>query len=78
MSAGERVVDEGEGARVMKLLVEVIVSIVLHPIAMVLAWINIAGRSDLGAGGKIAWGVVNIIWGLGPILYVLLGGGTLW
>jgi len=37
MSAGERVVDEGEGARVMKLLVEVIVSIVLHPIAMVLA-----------------------------------------
>ena len=62
----------------MKLLVEVIVSIVLHPIAMVLAWINSAGRSDLGAGGKIAWGVVNIIWGLGPILYVLLGGGTLW
>jgi hypothetical protein len=28
----------------MKLLLEFIVSIVLHPIAMVLAWINIAGR----------------------------------
>ncbi len=69
---------ERERERTMKLLLEAVVSIVLHPIAMVLAWINIAGRSDLGAGGKIAWGVVNIIWGLGPILYVLLGGGTLW
>ena len=39
----------------MKLLLEVVVSIVLHPIAMVLAWINIAGRSDLTAGMKIIW-----------------------
>ena len=62
----------------MKRLTEAIVSIVLHPIAMVLAWINMAGRSDLGAGQKIIWGVVSIIWGIGPLLYILLGGGTLW
>jgi len=62
----------------MKLLLEVVVSIVLHPIAMVLAWINIAGRSDLTAGMKIIWGVVSIIWGIGPILYILMGGGEIW
>ncbi len=62
----------------MKGLLEALVSIVLHPIAMVLAWINIAGRSDLGTGQKIIWGVVSIIWGIGPLLYILLGGGALW
>lgn len=62
----------------MKLLAEAVVSIVLHPLAMVLAWINIAGRSDLGVVAKVIWGVVSIVWGLGPLLYVLLGGGTLW
>jgi hypothetical protein len=62
----------------MKGLLQVVVSIVLHPVAMVLAWINIAGRSDLGAGTKIIWGVVSIIWGIGPILYILVGGGDLW
>ncbi len=62
----------------MKLLLEVVVSIVLHPIAMVLAWINIAGRSDLTPSQKIIWGVVSIIWGIGPILYILAGGGEIW
>ncbi len=62
----------------MKLLLEVVVSIVLHPIAMVLAWINIAGRSDLTSGMKILWGVLSIIWGIGPILYILVGGGEIW
>lgn len=62
----------------MKLLAEFIVSVVLHPIAMVLAWLNIAGRSDLGAVQKIIWGIVSIIWGLGPIIYVLVADGELW
>jgi len=52
--------------------------VVLHPVAMVLAWINIAGRSDLGAVQKVVWGVVSIIWGIGPILYIVVGGGDLW
>jgi len=63
---------------VMKGILQFVVSVVLHPVAMVLAWINIAGRSDLGAVQKVVWGVVSIIWGIGPILYIVVGGGDLW
>lgn len=62
----------------MKLLFEILVSVVLHPIAMILMWINLAGRSDMNAGKKIIWVIVSILWGVGPILYVLLGDGKLW
>ncbi len=44
----------------MKGLLEFVVSVVLHPVAMVLAWINIVGRSDVGAVQKVVWGVVLI------------------
>jgi len=54
------------------------VSIVLHPIAMVLAWINIAGAPISHRATKIIWGVVSIIWGIGPIVYMLAGGGEIW
>ncbi len=62
----------------MKGILEVIVSVVLHPIALVLAWVNIVGRSDLGGGQKLLWAVVSTVWGVGPLLYVSVGGGTLW
>jgi hypothetical protein len=62
----------------MKLLFEILVSVVLHPIAMVLMWINLAGRSDMSVGKKIIWVIVSILWGVGPILYVLVGDGKLW
>ena len=62
----------------MKLLIEVLVSIILHPLAVVLMWIHLAGRSDLGTGKKLIWAVVGIVWGLGPILYILLADGQLW
>jgi hypothetical protein len=62
----------------MKLVLEILVSILLHPIAFVLALINIAGRQDLTTLQKILWAVLCIFWGIGPILYVLLGGGQLW
>ncbi len=62
----------------MKLLVEVLLAIVLHPIAVVLMWINLFGRSDLSGGKKLLWALVGLIWGVGPILYVLLGDGQLW
>ncbi|MFY9616280.1 MAG: PLDc N-terminal domain-containing protein [Candidatus Dormiibacterota bacterium] len=62
----------------MKLLVEILLSIFLHPIAFVLALINILGRDDLGGGQKLIWVVVCFFWGIGPILYVLVGGGGLW
>jgi hypothetical protein len=62
----------------VKLLLEVVLAIVLHPVAVVLAWINLAGRQDLGRTRKLIWAVVCLIWGLGPILYILLDDGSLW
>jgi hypothetical protein len=62
----------------MKLLLEILVSVVLHPIAMILMWINLAARSDISVGRKLIWVVISLLWGVGPILYVLVGDGKLW
>lgn len=61
----------------MKLLLEIIVAVVLHPIALALSWIDLAGRTRLLLAWKIVWGVLCLIWGVGPLLYVL-SGGNLW
>jgi hypothetical protein len=62
----------------VKLLLEIVIAIFLHPIAFVLAVINIVGRNDLTGLQKAVWIVVCLVWGIGPILYVLVGGGRLW
>jgi hypothetical protein len=62
----------------MKLLLEFVLSIFLHPIAAILMWINLAARTDLNGPQKIIWAITGVVWGIGPILYVLVGGGTLW
>ncbi len=62
----------------MKLILELLLSAILHPIAVILMWINLASRSDLGRTKKILWAVLGLVWGIGPILYVLVGEGTLW
>jgi hypothetical protein len=62
----------------MKLLLEILLSIVLHPVAMVLMWINLIARGDLSTTVKIVWFIVSILWGLGPILYILVSEGALW
>ena len=62
----------------MKLVLEIILSIILHPVAMVLMWINVLGRSDLDGGKKIIWILVSLLWGLGPIVYMLVADGALW
>ncbi len=62
----------------MKLLIEILLSVFLHPIAMILMWINLIARGDMSTFVKVVWFVVSIIWGLGPILYVLVADGTLW
>jgi hypothetical protein len=61
----------------MKILFEILVSILLHPLAFVLALINILGRDDLDGGKKLIWGVICVI-PIGPILYVAVGDGSLW
>ena len=62
----------------MKTFLEVVISIFLHPIAVVLMWINLAGRMDLKTIEKLIWAIVGIVWGIGPILYILVGRGALW
>lgn len=62
----------------MKLILEVLIALILHPVAFVLVLVNVAGRNDLTAAQKIVWGAVGIVWGIGPILYVIVGGGSLW
>jgi hypothetical protein len=62
----------------MKVLLEIVLSLVLHPIAMVLMWINLIARGDMSTFVKFVWFVVSLIWGLGPILYVLVTEGALW
>jgi len=62
----------------MKLLLEILIAIILHPVAWILVLIHLAGRRDLTTLQKFIWAVVSIVWGIGPILYVLVGGGSLW
>jgi Phospholipase_D-nuclease N-terminal len=62
----------------MKLILEILVAIILHPIAWILMLLNLLGRTDLSDGKKVIWALVGILWGIGPILYVLVGDGALW
>jgi hypothetical protein len=62
----------------LKIVLEILVSIVLHPIAAILMWINLLGRDDLTDVQKVIWALTGILWGVGPILYFLAGGGELW
>lgn len=62
----------------IKFIVEVLLAIFLHPIAFVLAVINIVNRQDMSGVAKVLWIIISFFWGIGPILYILLGGGKLW
>jgi hypothetical protein len=62
----------------MKRFLEIIVSIVLHPIALLLMLINLIRRDDLTDGRKLLWGFIGLLWGIGPIVYILVGDGLLW
>ena len=62
----------------MKRVLWILISIFLHPVAVVLMWINLAGRDDLSAMQKTIWAIVGLVWGVGPILYILVGNGVLW
>jgi hypothetical protein len=55
----------------MKKVIELLLCI-LHPIAVVLIWINLAMRSDIGLLAKLAWGIAAIV-PFVPFLYVLTG-----
>ncbi|HKV87480.1 MAG TPA: PLDc N-terminal domain-containing protein [Candidatus Dormibacteraeota bacterium] len=61
-----------------KFIVEVLLAIFLHPIAFLLCVINIVGRKEMGTLSKVLWIIISFFWGIGPILYLLVGGGTFW
>jgi hypothetical protein len=44
----------------LKKILELLICI-LHPLAVVLIWINLAVRTDIGVGAKIAWALFSII-----------------
>jgi hypothetical protein len=60
----------------MKKLLEILICIFLHPVAVVLGWVNLAGRTDLSTVTKIAWAIF-LLFPIVPIVYVLTG-GDLW
>jgi hypothetical protein len=45
---------------------------ILHPIAVVLIWINLVTRTDLGLIAKLTWAIVSIV-PFVPFVYVLTG-----
>ena len=62
----------------IKVIVEVLMAIFLHPIAFVLCIVNIVNRKDLSGLSKVLWIIITFFWGIGPILYLLLGRGKFW
>ena len=59
----------------MKKVLELLVCL-LHPVAVILIWIDLATRRDIGGGVKLAWALFSLI-PLVPFIYVLTG-GDLW
>ena len=59
----------------MKKIIELLVCF-LHPIAVVLIWIDLLTRRNLGTVAKVAWAVFSLI-PLVPFIYVLTG-NDLW
>ncbi len=55
-----------------KKILELLLCLLLHPIAVVLIWIELLQRDDIGSGRKIAWGIFVLI-PFVPLIYVLLG-----
>jgi hypothetical protein len=60
----------GTHPRVKKLLE--IVLCFLHPIAVVLIWIDLVGRSEMDTVAKLTWGIAALV-PIVPFVYVLTG-----
>jgi hypothetical protein len=55
----------------VKKVIELLLCI-LHPVAVVLIWINLLGRSDLEVIPKLTWAVAALV-PFVPFVYVLTG-----
>jgi len=56
---------------VLKKIIELLLCI-LHPVAVVLIWINLVIRSDIGLIAKLTWAIAAIV-PFVPFVYVLTG-----
>jgi hypothetical protein len=65
----------GREAVRMKKLLELLLCFI-HPLAVVLMWVNLASRRDLSGTRKLVWGIFALV-PLVPFLYVLVS-GDLW
>jgi Phospholipase_D-nuclease N-terminal len=62
----------------VKKIIELLICILLHPLAVVLIWIDLFTRRDISAVAKVLWAIfVLIIPIILPILYIFTG-GDLW
>lgn len=59
----------------MKKIIELLLCFI-HPLAVVLIWLDLLSRDDIGGGTKLAWAIF-VIFPLVPFVYVLTG-GDLW
>jgi hypothetical protein len=59
----------------MKKVLELLVCF-LHPIAVILIWIDLASRTDISGGKRAVWAIAALI-PFVPFLYVLVS-GDLW
>ncbi len=59
----------------MKKLLELLLC-VLHPLAVVLIWVNLLKRGDIGLPAKLTWAITSIV-PLVPFIYVLTGNDIL-
>jgi hypothetical protein len=55
----------------MKKVLELLLCI-LHPVAVVLIWINLAVRTDIGLLAKLTWAIASLV-PFVPFVYVLTG-----
>jgi hypothetical protein len=59
----------------LKKLLELLLC-VLHPVAVVLIWVNLLKRGDIGLLAKLTWAITSIV-PLVPFIYVLTGNDIL-
>jgi membrane protein YdbS with pleckstrin-like domain len=59
----------------MKKIIELLLCF-LHPLAVILIWVDLLGRRNISTMAKVAWAIFSLI-PLVPFLYVLTG-GDLW
>lgn len=59
----------------MKKVLEILLCFI-HPLAVILIWVDLATRDDMATSAKIAWAIFAII-PLVPFIYVLTS-GDLW